>query len=166
MSDSPAAASSVEPSDPGAAPDGAEAASCCSGLPPRVARWCSMLLDLSRRNRLLNFKDGPGAVRLSFDAPEFLEDAIAENTAYKILETPEKGPRIAALFPADAPRSAAARGGWGRLRTEAAGTVPAQEPEQTRAQEPAPSERGLPSEARVGEYSVRDGAAERGAGTA
>ena len=24
-------------------------------LPPRVAHWCSMLLDLSRRNRLLNF---------------------------------------------------------------------------------------------------------------
>ena len=95
MSDSPAAASSVEPSDPGAAPDGAGSASCGSGLPPRVARWCSMLLDLSRRNRLLNFKDGPAAVRLAFDAPEFIEDAIAEDKAYKILETPEKGPQSA-----------------------------------------------------------------------
>ena len=67
-------------------------------LPPRVAHWCSMLLDLSRRNRLLNFKDGAGAVRLAFDAPEFLEDAVAEDKVYRIVEVPEKGPRIAALF--------------------------------------------------------------------
>jgi len=79
-------------------------------LPPRVAHWCSMLLDLSRRNRLLNFKDGAGAVRLAFDAPEFLEDAIAEDKVYRVLETPEKGPRIAALFTDAAPRPAAAEG--------------------------------------------------------
>ena len=87
-------------------------------LPPRVAHWCSMLLDLSRRNRLLNFKDGAGAVRLAFDAPEFLEDAVAEDKVYRIVEVPEKGPRIAALFadaakpavaPADDPEAAQAR---------------------------------------------------------
>ena len=72
-------------------------------LPPRVAHWCSMLLDLSRRNRLLNFKDGAGAVRLAFDAPEFLEDAVAEDKVYRIVEVPEKGPRIAALFADAAP---------------------------------------------------------------
>ena len=59
-------------------------------LPPRVAHWCSMLLDLSRRNRLLNFKDGAGAVRLAFDAPEFLEDAVDEDRAYKILDVPDE----------------------------------------------------------------------------
>ena len=88
-------------------------------LPPRVAHWCSMLLDLSRRNRLLNFKDGAGAVRLAFDAPEFLEDAVAEDKVYRIVEPPEKGPKIAALFldaaapapaaPADDPEAAQAR---------------------------------------------------------
>ena len=77
-------------------------------LPPRVAHWCSMLLDLSRRNRLLNFKDGAGAVRLAFDAPEFLEDAVAEDKVYRIVEPPEKGPKIAALFPDAAAKSAEA----------------------------------------------------------
>lgn len=97
-------------------------------LPPRVAHWCSMLLDLSRRNRLLNFKDGAGAVRLAFDAPEFLEDAIAEDKVYRLLETPEKGPRIAALFPDETPS--------GSLRSPA-----------PPAGEPAPSLRGLQPEA-------------------
>ena len=89
-------------------------------LPPRVAHWCSMLLDLSRRNRLLNFKDGAGAVRLAFDAPEFLEDAVAEDKVYRIVEVPEKGPRIAALFADAAKPAPAAPAAAGRTEQEPA----------------------------------------------
>lgn len=58
------------------------------GVPPRVQRWCSQLLDLSRRNRLLNFKEGPHAVRVALKLPARLEDALAEGEAHKILELP------------------------------------------------------------------------------
>ena len=69
---------------PGIAPDGAAPA----GVPPRVQRWCAQLLDLSRRNRLLNFKEGPHAVRLELKLPARLEDALAEGEAHKVLELP------------------------------------------------------------------------------
>ena len=109
-------------------------------LPPRVAHWCSMLLDLSRRNRLLNFKDGAGAVRLAFDAPEFLEDAVAEDKVYRIVEVPEKGPRIAALF-ADAAKPAPAAPAAAPVSDPAAQSGAGESPA------PAPSLRGLPPEA-------------------
>ncbi|MBR1609076.1 MAG: DUF4011 domain-containing protein, partial [Kiritimatiellae bacterium] len=53
-------------------------------LPPRVSRWCAMLLDLSRRNRLLSFRDGPGAVRIAYPDPAAFEDAVAGGRALRI----------------------------------------------------------------------------------
>ena len=74
-----------------ASPESAPAEGACAGqpgVPPRVQRWCAQLLDLSRRNRLLNFKEGPHAVRLALKLPARLEDALAEGEAHKVLELP------------------------------------------------------------------------------
>ena len=48
-----------------------------------------MLLDLSRRNRLLNFREGPAAVRLSIPDPSSVEDALADGRVHRILELPQ-----------------------------------------------------------------------------
>ena len=57
----------------------------------RAARWCSMLLDFSRRNRLLNFKEGPAAVQLDLPFPDALEDGLSDSKTYRIeTESPAK----------------------------------------------------------------------------
>ncbi|MBQ3811408.1 MAG: DUF4011 domain-containing protein, partial [Kiritimatiellae bacterium] len=75
---------------PSASPETPAEGACAGqpGVPPRVQRWCAQLLDLSRRNRLLNFKEGPHAVRLALKLPARLEDALAEGEAHKVLELP------------------------------------------------------------------------------
>ncbi len=58
----------------------------------RIERWQTRLLDLSLRNRLLNFSDSKRAV--SFLCPDvaFLEDRLAENAAIKLISLPEQNP--------------------------------------------------------------------------
>jgi very-short-patch-repair endonuclease len=58
----------------------------------RIERWQTRLLDLSLRNRLLNFSDSRRAV--SFLCPDvaFLEDRLADNAAVKLISLPEQNP--------------------------------------------------------------------------
>jgi hypothetical protein len=58
----------------------------------RIERWQTRLLDLSLRNRLLNFSDSKRAV--SFLCPDvaFLEDRLADNAAIKLISLPEQNP--------------------------------------------------------------------------
>ena len=58
----------------------------------RIERWQTRLLDLSLRNRLLNFSDSKRAV--SFLCPDvaFLEDRLADDAAIKIISLPEQNP--------------------------------------------------------------------------
>jgi hypothetical protein len=58
----------------------------------RIVRWQTKLLDLSLRNRLLNFTDSKKAV--SFVCPDvaFLEDRLAENATIKLISLPEQNP--------------------------------------------------------------------------
>lgn len=58
-------------------------------IPPRVAKWRSRLLDFSRRNRLLNFKDSKQAVKLFFTALAEAEDGLESNTVYTVNPRPE-----------------------------------------------------------------------------
>ena len=65
----------------------------------RLSKWKSKLLDLTLRNRLLNFK--PTKSTLQFVAPDLagLEDALAEGTEFRIRPLPSimegKDPRMA-----------------------------------------------------------------------
>lgn len=58
----------------------------------RIERWQTRLLDLSLRNRLLNFSDSKRAI--SFLCPDvaFLEDRLADNAAIKLISLPEQNP--------------------------------------------------------------------------
>jgi hypothetical protein len=58
----------------------------------RLERWQTRLLDLSLRNRLLNFSESKRAV--SFLCPDvaFLEDRLADDAAIKIVSLPEQSP--------------------------------------------------------------------------
>ncbi len=67
----------------------------------RLARWKAKLLDLSLRNRLLNFK--PTKSTLQFVAPDLglLEDALADGTGFRLRALPPimeaSDPRVAAV---------------------------------------------------------------------
>lgn len=54
----------------------------------KAAHWCSMLLDFSRRNRLLNFKEGPGAIELAMPLPDTLEDGLSDSRTFRIEADP------------------------------------------------------------------------------
>lgn len=58
----------------------------------RIERWQAKLLDLSLRNRLLNFTDSKKSV--SFVCPDiaFLEDRLANNAGIKLISLPEQNP--------------------------------------------------------------------------
>lgn len=58
----------------------------------RIERWQAKLLDLSLRNRLLNFTDSKKTV--SFVCPDvaFLEDRLAENVGIRLISLPEQNP--------------------------------------------------------------------------
>lgn len=58
----------------------------------RIERWQTKLLDLSLRNRLLNFTDSKKTV--SFICPDvaYLEDRLAENIGIKLISLPEQNP--------------------------------------------------------------------------
>lgn len=54
----------------------------------RLERWKRSLLDLSLRNRLLNFKPTKSAVRLICTDPTFLADLLAKDARIRLLPTP------------------------------------------------------------------------------
>lgn len=73
-------------------PDAAKAAT-------RIDQWKSRLLDLSLRNRLLNFKETKSTIRVLSDAPERVEDELAAERELVFLPRPrllaESDPRNA-----------------------------------------------------------------------
>ena len=62
-----------------------------SGTTPvgRLEQWKRRLLDLSRRNKLLNFKVGKGSVRLVSPDPGQLEDQLAAGKKLNVLAKPD-----------------------------------------------------------------------------
>lgn len=54
----------------------------------RLARWQRKLLELTTRNRLLNVKEGPAAIRLLCPDPAALEDRLAGGDAFRIVAAP------------------------------------------------------------------------------
>lgn len=58
----------------------------------RIERWQSRLLDLSLRNRLLNFSEGKRAVPFVCADVAYLEDRLAEGVAIKLISLPEQNP--------------------------------------------------------------------------
>ena len=70
-------------SDPRPAPaEGPESA------PQRLKRWKDRLLDLSLRNRLLNFKDSKKTIPLLCSNSAALEDALANGLEFRVLPAP------------------------------------------------------------------------------
>ena len=67
----------------------------------RLARWKTSLLDLSLRNRLLNFKDSKKSIPLLCPDIAGLEDGLAANEAFRVRSKPKtwdtSDPRDAAL---------------------------------------------------------------------
>ncbi|MEM7709279.1 MAG: DUF3320 domain-containing protein [Pseudomonadota bacterium] len=60
----------------------------------RIDRWQRKLLDLSLRNRLLNFRDTQGALTLAcHDAPR-LEDELTAGRSFKLISLPDENPRL------------------------------------------------------------------------
>ena len=55
----------------------------------RLERWQRKLLDLTTRNRLLNVKLGPNAVRLICPQPALLEDRLADGASFRIVAAPQ-----------------------------------------------------------------------------
>jgi very-short-patch-repair endonuclease len=54
----------------------------------RLVRWQRKLLELTTRNRLLNVKEGPTAIRLICPDPAALEDRLANGTSFRIIPAP------------------------------------------------------------------------------
>jgi len=68
----------------------------------RIDLWKSRLLDLSLRNRLLNFRATKGMIQILSFTPEHVEDELAASTDLKLNSRPK-------LLAADDPRDAALR---------------------------------------------------------
>lgn len=60
-----------------------------SKVPARVVRWRSKLLDLSRRNRLLNFKDSKQAIQVAYYNLKAIEDAVCNGVEFYIHPRPD-----------------------------------------------------------------------------
>ncbi len=58
----------------------------------RIERWQTKLLDLSLRNRLLNFTDSKKAVSFVCPNVAYLEDRLSENAGIKLISLPEQNP--------------------------------------------------------------------------
>ena len=67
----------------------------------RLARWKSKLLDLTLRNRLINFKSTKSMLPLRVPDPAHLEDALADGQEWKFRPLPQimqgDDPRVAAV---------------------------------------------------------------------
>lgn len=67
----------------------------------RIDRWQKKLLDLTLRNRLLNFPDSQKTVPFLCTDAGYLEDRLAQGVAVRLISLPEQNPlgeRDAALF--------------------------------------------------------------------
>lgn len=83
-----AAAAAARP-EPASAPNPAPA-----DVELRFRRWKEKLLDLTLRNRLLNFRsDVKGAVQLAVPDVALLEDGLHANRSFELLPRPDPGPR-------------------------------------------------------------------------
>ncbi|MGR3436922.1 MAG: DUF4011 domain-containing protein, partial [Shimia sp.] len=60
----------------------------------RIDRWQRKLLDLSLRNRLLNFRDTQGALTLACHDVPRLEDELTEGRSFKLVSLPDENPRL------------------------------------------------------------------------
>lgn len=58
----------------------------------RIDRWQTKLLDLSRRNRLINFSDTKKSVSFLCPDVEYLEDRLADGAAIRLISLPEQNP--------------------------------------------------------------------------
>ncbi|WP_238121316.1 MULTISPECIES: DUF3320 domain-containing protein [unclassified Xanthobacter] len=58
----------------------------------RIARWQKKLLDLTLRNRLLNFRDGKKTVPFLCTDVAYLEDRLAAGAGIRILSLPQQNP--------------------------------------------------------------------------
>lgn len=58
----------------------------------RIERWRSRLLDLSLRNRLLNFAEGKRVVPFLCPDVAYLEDRLAEGASIRIISLPQQNP--------------------------------------------------------------------------
>ncbi len=56
----------------------------------RLAIWRRSLLDLSKRNRLLNLRPGPSAIPIFCADPSSLEDKISEGNKIKLIAAPRR----------------------------------------------------------------------------
>jgi len=91
-------ARAFEPPTPGSAlldpswdeaPPEEAAAPEASPVPERLKRWRAKLLDLTLNNRLLNFRETKGTVRLLVDDLAAFEDAMAGEAAFALLPRPD-----------------------------------------------------------------------------
>lgn len=67
----------------------------------RIDRWQKKLLDLTLRNRLLNFPDSKKTIPFLCDDVAYLEDRLADGEAIRVISLPEQNPlgeRDAALY--------------------------------------------------------------------
>lgn len=67
----------------------------------RIDRWQKKLLDLTLRNRLLNFPDSKKTIPFLCTDVAYLEDRLAEGAAIRVISLPEQNPlgeRDAALY--------------------------------------------------------------------
>ena len=58
----------------------------------RIERWQARLLDLSLRNRLLNFADGKRVVPFVCPDVAYLEDRLADGAAIRLISLPQQNP--------------------------------------------------------------------------
>ena len=67
----------------------------------RIDRWQKKLLDLTLRNRLLNFPDSNKTIPFLCTDVAYLEDRLAQGAAIRVISLPEQNPlgeRDAALY--------------------------------------------------------------------
>ena len=89
----PASASAIDSDEPlrdlGKAPSEDGRDSDARDVPARVVRWRSKLLDLSRRNRLLNFRDSKQSVQIIVPRTDALENALNDGAEFSLNPRPE-----------------------------------------------------------------------------
>ncbi|MHC9539373.1 MAG: DUF3320 domain-containing protein [Vulcanimicrobiota bacterium] len=84
--------------------DGASPGRSDESFSRRFERWTNKLLDLSLRNRLLNFRPGAKTLPIVTHSVAVLEDGLAANTTYELCQRPGmltgRDPRDAELYKA------------------------------------------------------------------
>jgi len=98
-SEVPAAADPMAASDDLLPPEGFELPDPAEKATPstpqgRIDRWQRKLLDLSLRNRLLNFRDTQGSLMLKYHDMPRLEDELTEGRSFKLVSIPDANPML------------------------------------------------------------------------